>query len=190
MIEESLLEKGRLEATPSARIPPPATEFQPGETIVLTVSLGPEYFACPDFDGMTRGGGQGAGRAARSRAHRAARPREQRQATSSARLPGAGTRVRYGSTVTVYLRVILGAHVRRRQLASRGRSRKRGAGRRLPSDLRLEPASVGRPSIRARPRSRGSETALAASGLRPCVAHLSYVGNVASWDPTDTSQDA
>ncbi len=26
--------------------------------------------------------------------------------------------------------------------------------------------------------------ALAASGLKPCVAHLSYVGNVASWDPT------
>jgi deoxyribonuclease IV len=31
---------------------------------------------------------------------------------------------------------------------------------------------------------QGFRDALAASGLRPCVAHLSYVGNVASWDPT------
>lgn len=84
--------------------------------------------------------------------------------------------------------MILGAHVRRRQA--------KGAG---GIDGAIEEAAlrdadclqifVSNPRAWAGPRYEEPAIerfrgALAASGLRPCVAHLSYVGNVASWDPT------
>jgi deoxyribonuclease-4 len=80
--------------------------------------------------------------------------------------------------------VILGAHVRRRQTGIAGvieESRARGA-----DCLQI---FISNPRSWAGPRYGEAEidrfrVALAASALRPCVAHLSYVGNVASWDPT------
>jgi deoxyribonuclease-4 len=83
--------------------------------------------------------------------------------------------------------VILGAHVRRRQP-------KNGAG----IEGALEEAAlrdadclqifISNPRAWAPPRYDGPQIErfrelLAGSGLTPCVAHLSYVGNVASWDP-------
>jgi deoxyribonuclease IV len=80
--------------------------------------------------------------------------------------------------------VILGAHVRRRQTGIAGaidEAVARGA-----DCLQI---FISNPRAWAGPRYddaqiQGFRDALAASGLRPCVAHLSYVGNVASWDPT------
>jgi endonuclease IV len=80
--------------------------------------------------------------------------------------------------------VILGAHVRRRQAGIAGavdEAVARGA-----DCLQI---FISNPWAWAGPRYddaqiQGFRDALASSGLRPCVAHLSYVGNVASWDPT------
>jgi deoxyribonuclease IV len=79
--------------------------------------------------------------------------------------------------------VILGAHVRRRQTGIEG----------AIEEARLRDADclqifVSNPRAWAGPRYTDDEVSrfaghLADSGLRPCVAHLSYVGNVASWDP-------
>jgi deoxyribonuclease-4 len=83
--------------------------------------------------------------------------------------------------------VILGAHVRRRQAKIPGsitgafeEALRRGA-----DCLQV---FISNPRAWAQPRYGAEQigafrAALAASGLRPCVAHLSYVGNVASWDP-------
>lgn len=80
--------------------------------------------------------------------------------------------------------MILGAHVRRRHAGITGALEE--AGRRGADCLQI---FVSNPRAWAGPRYSQSEvegfrTALEASGLRPCVAHLSYVGNVASWDAT------
>jgi deoxyribonuclease-4 len=88
--------------------------------------------------------------------------------------------------------VILGAHVRRRQAKDAGRI----AGAGIAGAIEEATARgadclqifVSNPRSWAGPRydvaeARRFREALAASGLRPCVAHLSYVGNVASWDP-------
>jgi deoxyribonuclease IV len=80
--------------------------------------------------------------------------------------------------------VILGAHVRRRQsgiAGAIGEAVERGA-----DCLQIfvsNPRSWTGPRYDETEARRFRET-LWASGLRPCVAHLSYVGNVASWDPT------
>ena len=80
--------------------------------------------------------------------------------------------------------MILGAHVRRRQTGIEGAIEE--AGVRGADCLQI---FVSNPRAWAAPRYDGPQVerfrdALAASGLKPCVAHLSYVGNVASWDPT------
>ena len=80
--------------------------------------------------------------------------------------------------------MILGAHVRRRQTGIAGaieEATSRGA-----DCLQI---FISNPRAWAAPRYDDADAerfraALAASELRPCVAHLSYVGNVASWDPT------
>ncbi len=78
--------------------------------------------------------------------------------------------------------MILGAHVRRRQTGITG----------AIEEARLRDADcfqifVSNPRAWAGPRFGEPEierfqTELAASGLQPCVAHLSYIGNVAAWD--------
>ena len=89
--------RGRALGTDPAR----GTELQPGETIVLRVSLGPEFFASPDFEGMTVD-------AARVRAESVGLELTALPVPGSSggsivsQLPPAGTRVRYGSTITVY----------------------------------------------------------------------------------------
>jgi deoxyribonuclease-4 len=80
--------------------------------------------------------------------------------------------------------VILGAHVRRRQSGIAGAVEE--AAERGADCLQIfisNPRSWTGPRYDEAEARRFSET-LAASGLRPCAAHLSYVGNVASWDPT------
>jgi beta-lactam-binding protein with PASTA domain len=81
--------------------PVPGTELQPGETVVITVSLGPEYFACPDFVGLTVD-------EARALADRYGLELTALEvpggggSTVVSQIPTSGSRVRYGSTVTVY----------------------------------------------------------------------------------------
>ena len=81
--------------------PRPGTEFQPGRTVAVTVSLGPEYFACPGFVGMSVD-------EAHALAARYGLKLTALEVPGSggsdvvSQLPEAGTRVRYGSTVTVY----------------------------------------------------------------------------------------
>jgi beta-lactam-binding protein with PASTA domain len=81
--------------------PAAGTELQPGETIVLTVSLGPEFFDCPNFTGMTVD-------AARALAEDRGLELTALPVPGSSggnivsQLPPGGTRVRYGSTITVY----------------------------------------------------------------------------------------
>jgi deoxyribonuclease IV len=78
--------------------------------------------------------------------------------------------------------VILGAHVRRRQQGIEGaiqEAQARGA-----DCLQIfvsNPRAWAPPRFAPEDATRFQE-ALAASGLSPCVAHLSYVGNAASWD--------
>jgi deoxyribonuclease-4 len=80
--------------------------------------------------------------------------------------------------------VILGAHVRRRHAGIAGaieEAVERGA-----DCLQI---FISNPRSWTGPRYDEGESgrfreALASSGLTPCIAHLSYVGNVASWDPT------
>jgi deoxyribonuclease-4 len=79
--------------------------------------------------------------------------------------------------------VILGAHVRRRRGGIEGAIEE--AALRGADCLQI---FVSNPRAWAPPRYDGPQIerfrdTLAASGLAPCVAHLSYVGNVASWDP-------
>ena len=80
--------------------------------------------------------------------------------------------------------MILGAHVRRRQTGITGAIEEADA--RGADCLQI---FISNPRAWAGPKYddaqiQGFRDALAASGFRPCVAHLSYVGNVASWDPT------
>jgi beta-lactam-binding protein with PASTA domain len=81
--------------------PRAGTEVQPGEQVVLTVSLGPERFPCPEFVGLSVV-------EARALAERYGLELAPLPVPGSngdqviSQLPSAGTTVRYGSTVTVY----------------------------------------------------------------------------------------
>ena len=80
--------------------------------------------------------------------------------------------------------MILGAHVRRRHTGIEGALEE--AALRDADCLQI---FISNPRAWAAPRYDGSQVerfraGLAAGGISPCVAHLSYVGNVASWDPT------
>ena len=77
------------------------TDLQPGETIVLTVSLGPEYFDCPDFFGMSVD--EARAMAQQHGLELTALPVPGSSGNNVvSQIPGGGTRIRYGSTVTVY----------------------------------------------------------------------------------------
>jgi len=81
--------------------PTTGTELQPGETIVLTVSLGPEYFDCPNFFGMSVDDARALADERGLELTALPVPGSSGNEVVS-QLPGAGTRVRYGSTITVY----------------------------------------------------------------------------------------
>ena len=81
--------------------PAAGTDLQPGETIVLTVSLGPEYFDCPDFFGMSVD--EARAMAQQHGLELTALPVPGSSGNNVvSQIPGGGTRIRYGSTVTVY----------------------------------------------------------------------------------------
>ena len=82
--------------------PPAGTELQPGETIVLTVSLGPEYFECPDFVGMSLDEARSLADRVGLRLSAVAVPGADGEEIVSQDFPEPGTRVRYGTTVTVF----------------------------------------------------------------------------------------
>jgi serine/threonine-protein kinase len=81
--------------------PADGTELQPSETIVLRISLGPEFFDSPNFQGMSVD-------AARTLAESVGLKLTALPVPGSSgsnivsQLPPGGTRVRYGSTITVY----------------------------------------------------------------------------------------
>jgi eukaryotic-like serine/threonine-protein kinase len=81
--------------------PSPGAQVQPGETVVLTVSLGPEYFDCPNFVGMSVDAARGLAESHGLKLAALEVPGGGGNDVVS-QIPGAGTRVRYGSTVTVY----------------------------------------------------------------------------------------
>jgi serine/threonine-protein kinase len=81
--------------------PIPGTELQPGSTVVLTVSIGPEYFDCPNFFGMSVE--EARALAGRYGLELTALPVPGSSGNNVvSQIPSAGTRIRYGSTVTVY----------------------------------------------------------------------------------------
>jgi beta-lactam-binding protein with PASTA domain len=77
------------------------TELQPGETVVLTVSLGPEYFDCPSFVGMSVDEAKAAAERVGLKITAIQIPGGSGGNIVS-QLPTSGTRVRYGATITVY----------------------------------------------------------------------------------------
>jgi serine/threonine-protein kinase len=91
------VDRGRVVGTDPAI----GTQVQPGETIVVTVSLGPEFFPTPDFIGMSVD-------AAKAAAERIGLELTALPVPGSSggnivsQLPPPGTRVRYGSTITAY----------------------------------------------------------------------------------------
>ena len=100
VIEETFsnqVKKGRAIGTDPAA----ATELQPGETVVLTVSLGPEFFASPDFIGMSVDEAKALAEQAGLEVTALPVPGSSGGNIVS-QLPPPGTRVRYGSTITVY----------------------------------------------------------------------------------------
>ena len=137
----------------------------------------------PQLRGHERGRSQDPGGERGPEAHGAPGPGQQRQ---QHRQPAPARR--HPRSVRLHdhrlLRVILGAHVRRRQTGIEGALEE--AALRAADCLQI---FVSNPRAWAPPRYDEPQIerfrgALEASGLRPCVAHLSYVGNVASWDPT------
>jgi serine/threonine-protein kinase len=81
--------------------PPIGTEVQPGETVVLSVSLGPEWFECPNFVGMTVD--QARAEAERTGLKLAALPVPGTNGDEViSQLTPAGNRVRYGTTISVF----------------------------------------------------------------------------------------
>jgi eukaryotic-like serine/threonine-protein kinase len=81
--------------------PAAETELQPGETIVLRISLGPEYFDAPAFQGMTVEAARGLAESVGLELTALPVPGSGGNNIVS-QLPPGGTRVRYGSTITVY----------------------------------------------------------------------------------------
>ena len=99
--------------------PGTGTELQPGEPITLRISLGPEFFDSPNFVGMSVDAAQGPRGERGSEAHGAPGPRQQRR---QHRQPAASGR--HAGALRLHdhrvLRVILGAHVRRRHTGIEG----------------------------------------------------------------------
>jgi beta-lactam-binding protein with PASTA domain len=101
LVEETFsakVDRGRVIGTD----PPGGTDLQPGETVVLSVSLGPEYFPCPDFVGMTVDAARALAERLGLRLSAVAVPGADGEEIVSQDFPEPGARVRYGTTVTVF----------------------------------------------------------------------------------------
>jgi len=85
-----------------AQNPRPKTKLQPGQTVVIVVSLGPKFFDVPSFVGMSRTEAVAAIQALGLQPSVAPVPGSNGD-TVVGQLPAAGTRVRAGSTVTIYV---------------------------------------------------------------------------------------
>jgi serine/threonine-protein kinase len=85
-----------------AQKPMPKTNLQLGETVVIVVSLGPKFFDVPSFVGMSRIEAVAAIQALGLQPSVAPVPGSNGD-TVVGQLPAAGTRVRAGSTVTIYV---------------------------------------------------------------------------------------
>jgi serine/threonine-protein kinase len=81
--------------------PAEGTELQPGETVALRISLGPEFFDCPNFEGMSVEGARALAQSVGLKLTALPVPGSSGSNVVS-QLPAGGTRVRYGSTITVY----------------------------------------------------------------------------------------
>jgi len=92
------IERGRV----IAQSPDPGTKLQPGETVTLTISLGPKRFACPDFRGLSRDAAQ-----AMADSYGLKLDFKTVFGTSGSvvysQSPGADTTVAYGDTITLYM---------------------------------------------------------------------------------------
>jgi deoxyribonuclease-4 len=80
--------------------------------------------------------------------------------------------------------VILGAHVRRRHSGIEGALEEAAVRGADCLQIFISNPRAWAPPRYDEPQVERFRAGLAAGGLSPCVAHLSYVGNVASWDPT------
>jgi serine/threonine-protein kinase len=81
---------------------PDGKKLQPGETVALTISLGPKHFGAPDFIGLSRDA------ATTLAAQWGLVPDFQTIGSTSGTLvysqnPGVGVLVRYGDTITLYM---------------------------------------------------------------------------------------
>ena len=85
-----------------AQKPMPKMKLQPGETVVIVVSLGPKFFDVPSFVGMSQTEAVAAIQALGLQPSVAPVPGSNGD-TVVGQLPAAGTRVRAGSTVTIYV---------------------------------------------------------------------------------------
>ena len=85
-----------------AQKPTPKTKLQPGQTVVIVVSIGPKFFDIPSFVGMSRTEAVAAIQALGLQPSVAPVPGSNGD-TVVGQLPAAGTRVRAGSTVTIYV---------------------------------------------------------------------------------------
>ena len=81
--------------------PEEGTELQPGDTITLRISLGPEFFDCPNFEGMSVDAARALAESLGLKLTALPVPGSSGSNVVS-QLPVGATRVRYGSTITVY----------------------------------------------------------------------------------------
>jgi serine/threonine-protein kinase len=85
-----------------AQDPNPRAKLQPGQAVTIVVSLGPRFFEVPSFVGETRTEAVAAIQALGLHASVIPVPGSNGD-TVRGQLPEAGTRVRAGSTVTLYV---------------------------------------------------------------------------------------
>jgi serine/threonine-protein kinase len=86
-----------------SQTPEPRTKLQPGETVVIVVSLGPRTLPVPDLTGMTRDAAVAKLRALGLVPSVIELPGATGELTVATQLPLAGTVVKAGSTVTIYV---------------------------------------------------------------------------------------
>jgi serine/threonine-protein kinase len=79
------------------------TKLQPGETVTIVVSLGPERFPAPNLVGMTRDAAVAAVRELGLVPTVIGLPGATGELTVATQLPVAGTTVRVGTTITIYV---------------------------------------------------------------------------------------
>jgi serine/threonine-protein kinase len=83
--------------------PDPKTKLQPGQTVTIVVSLGPEEFAVPSFVGMARDAAVAEIRVLGLVPQVIELPGATGELTVATQLPVAGTTVKAGTTVTIYV---------------------------------------------------------------------------------------